>query len=687
MPGETFSLSVLFKVINRATAPMRKIVRQFNVMGVAAKKLGGHMLSLGQQMLIVGRVLAFAITLPIILLGRLAVKSAVDFQKSFTGIRKTVDATVEQFKQLKNELIDMSTKIPVTTEELFTIGEAAGQMGVKIGELKEFTRVIADLGVSTKDLRGEEAAFFLSRFANITGMNRKEFHNLASVIVKLGNDYATSEGQIAKMGLMLAAQGRRAGLAAEEILGMASSLTSLGIRAERGGSAFSRVMQFMTTAVLRKGGEELALFSRTAGKSVQEFSKVYKENPIKAIIAFIDGLTAMESRGKDTSLLLQRLGFGGIRLTDVLGRVTSATANFSDHIATVSKEMVENKALIIESNKYYETMWGRFVLVGNELNLLARSFGLVLAPTILTVLKTAIVPLIRWMREWHTATKIVSIGFLGFVAILGPLIILLAVMIKSVGIILLASVELTWVFTKVKIAVLAVWAVFSTYLGTIALVVVAIVAVSWAVYQLVKNWDALKDTLAGKAIIAVIGALSALLIGAFIGMFPLIAAVTFAFVSLANVARLVIKEWGPVKIFFEDFLATIKEFADIGPLKTLLKLYKDAKFLLSPTWVSGAEDKGKTVEGAKALGRQQLRGLSASGVFIPEQDIRKVISSIIKRPAPAYPTKQEPSNIEVLVKVQSNAHAEVTVGAVKKSSNVGFRVQELGDMLTAGDVP
>ena len=98
-----------------------------------------------------------------------------------------------------------------------------------------------DLGNST-DIVANEAASVLAKFANITGMDQSEFGNLGATLVDLGNKFATTESSIIEMSLRLAAAGHQVGLSEAQILGFAAALSSVGIEAEMGGSAFSKAL-------------------------------------------------------------------------------------------------------------------------------------------------------------------------------------------------------------------------------------------------------------------------------------------------------------------------------------------------------------------------------------------------------------------------------------------------------------
>src|SRR5690606_15857860 len=164
---------------------------------------------------------------------------------------------------LNQGLRDMAGVLPATHDEIAGVAEAAGQLGIQTANVEDFTRTMIDLGETT-NLSADEAATALARFANIMGTSQSEFSNMGSAVVDLGNNFATTEREIVEMGLRLAGAGRQAGLTEGEVLGLATALSSVGIEAEAGGTAFSRVLIEMGTAVDTQG-EKLETFASVAG--------------------------------------------------------------------------------------------------------------------------------------------------------------------------------------------------------------------------------------------------------------------------------------------------------------------------------------------------------------------------------------------------------------------------------------
>jgi TP901 family phage tail tape measure protein len=256
------------------------------------KTVGDKFSALSSAMTTVGTSLTRNVTMPIAGAGALASKFSIDFESAFAGVKKTVDATDKEFAMLEEGIRGMSKELPASAVEIAAVAEAAGQLGIEVPNIMGFTRTMIDLGEAT-NLSADEAATALARLANITGMPQTEFDRLGSTVVALGNNLATTEAEIVEMGLRLAGAGSQVGMTEAEILSFAGALSSVGIQAQAGGSAFSRVMVEMQLAT-ETNSEALSQFADVAGMSADEFKTAFQEDAAGAIIAFIQGLGSLE---------------------------------------------------------------------------------------------------------------------------------------------------------------------------------------------------------------------------------------------------------------------------------------------------------------------------------------------------------------------------------------------------------
>ena len=300
-------------------------------------------------------------------------KASIEFESAFAGVEKTVDGTDEELKMLSDGIKELATEIPLTTTELAKIAETAGQLGIAKGDILTFTEVVANLAATT-DLSAEEAAVSLARIANITGLMTNEYSNFGSTLVDLGNNSAAFESEILEMTNRLAGTGSIVEATNAQLLGIATTLVSLGIEAEAGGTAFSKLLTNIELAV-ETGSESVQKYADVAGMSVQEFSDAWRNDAVGAVAAFIDGLGDLDSQGQSAIVVLDEMGISEVRLRDTILKLTEADGLLTDNLKLSNTAWAENNALTEEAQKRYETTESKITLANTAINNLKITIG------------------------------------------------------------------------------------------------------------------------------------------------------------------------------------------------------------------------------------------------------------------------------------------------------------------------
>lgn len=317
------------------------------------QSISGRLDNLSRDFGASGMGLTGAITAPVLGIGAAIGKVGIDFESAFTGVIKTVNASDEQIAGLREGILQMARELPASAGEIAAVAESAGQLGIATDSILDFTRTMIDLGETT-NLSSDMAASQLARLANITGMPQSEFDRLGSTIVALGNNMATTESDIVSMAMRIAGAGSQVGMSEAEILSFAAALSSVGIEAEAGGSAISRVFIDMANAAAT-GGADLEAFASVAGMSADEFATAFQEDAAAAAISFIQGLDDISASGGNVFAVLEDLGLSEIRVRDALLRAAGAGDLFTGAIALGSEAWVENTALSREAALRYGT--------------------------------------------------------------------------------------------------------------------------------------------------------------------------------------------------------------------------------------------------------------------------------------------------------------------------------------------
>lgn len=430
-----------------------------------ANDAGIDLQNLGNSMQKVGAAWTVGVTAPIVAGGMKSVEAAKSFEDAFTGVIKTVDGTEQQIKALREGFLNMSKEIPVSASRLAEIGEAAGQLGVKTENIERFTRVMADMGEAT-NLSATEAAESLAQFANITGMSQNNFDRLGSAIVSLGNNMATTERDIVNFGQRLAGAGNQVGLTEDQIMGIAATFSSLGIEAEAGGTAVSKVLLDMSMAVA-SGGDDLKAFAEVAGMSGRQFKDAFEKDAASTFGVFLEGLRKMQEQGRNVAGVLEDLGYKEVRVRDALLRGSSAHELYADALDISAKAWEENTALAKEAETRYGTFTSKIEMLKNQFEYIFIKLGgpildflidfVELSKPFIEILASAA----ALFAELPEPIQKIIIALLGFIAVIGPIVVILGTFLKNLK-------EITGTFSSIGKGASAVKEGFSK-IGTEAL--------------------------------------------------------------------------------------------------------------------------------------------------------------------------------------------------------------------------
>ena len=416
--------------IEETNRHLRTAQSMWTELGEDLTAVGERLKKTGDLFTEIGQTLTTTVTAPVLALGATAIKASISFESAFTSVRKTVDATDAQFTQLSADIKQMSTEVATSADDIAEVVAIAGQLGIETDYLTDFARTMIDLGTST-DIVASDAASTLAKFANITGMDQSQFGNLGAALVDLGNNYATTESSIMTMSMRLAAAGHQVGLSEAQILGFAAALSSVGIEAEMGGSAFSKALVKMEVAAAT-GGDALDDFAQVSGMTSAQFKSLWDSDPAAAFQAFIVGLSQMDEEGMSAIATLQDIGIAEVRLRDTLLRAVNATELFAETQQTATRAWAENTALTTEAGKRYATTESQLINLKNKAMLFAQQLGDDLNPTIKELISGADDMLDRFL-ELDEAQRQQIIEFAMTAASVGPVLLAYGKVSKGIG--------------------------------------------------------------------------------------------------------------------------------------------------------------------------------------------------------------------------------------------------------------
>lgn len=304
------------------------------------------------------------------------VRASMEFEVGMAGVKRTTGITGQDLDELGKYFKNLSTEIPITTQELTSIATTAGQLGVKGSDnVRAFTEVMAKLATTT-DLTADTAATMLAQFSNITGV--RDYERLGAVVASLGDATATTATKVVEMSQGIAATGNLAGMSATDIMAISAAVGSLGIESAAGSTAMSTLISTLYKAT--QTGNKLEEFASVAGMSAAQFKRAWETDAVGTLNAFIQGLNDTERNGKSAIVILDELGITNVRQTKAILGLASAEGLLTSTIEQANTAWDQNSALNEKAGIMYDTLQSKVTMLENATNNLKMSVGDALAP-------------------------------------------------------------------------------------------------------------------------------------------------------------------------------------------------------------------------------------------------------------------------------------------------------------------
>lgn len=405
---------------NQATKAVEKLQTQAGKVSGVASKIGSATESIGKS-------LTTKLTLPLGAAFTYAGKQFSEFETGLVGVGKTTGMTGDDLKGFGDDIAKMSSVIPVSTKDLLGLSETAGQLGIHgKKDLLEFTRVMAEMGSAT-NLAGEEGAKQMARFANVMGIDvGKNIRQVGNSVVRLGNNFATSEAEIMNMSSRLAASSRLVGITTPNVLGLATAMSSVGIEAEAGGTAMSTVMTKVDKAVA-SGGEKLQNFAKVAGMSAEDFAAKWKSKPTEALEDLMKGLDSASKSGGNMNRILDMLGIKGVRESNAVKSLAQNHELLSEAIKQSNDAYNYGNDLAEEAAAAWDTLHAKLTTLKNTFGNIAKDIFSIVAPALKDIVDKVNEFAKKWFDLSETSKKaigemILKIG--GLLAAVGPVLLI-----------------------------------------------------------------------------------------------------------------------------------------------------------------------------------------------------------------------------------------------------------------------
>lgn len=229
------------------------------------------------------------------------IKVAMDFESSMADVRKVVDFdTPQQFKEMQQDILQLTHRIPMAGKELAAIAASGGQLGVARQDLAAFTETVAKMSVAF-DMSADEAGDSMAKLANVYQIPIAQIDRLGDAINYLSNSSPAKASDIVNTLGRIGGVAKQFGLTEQQAASLSNAFISLGKRPEVAGTAINGMLVRLMTA--DKQGSRFQNTLKSMGMSAAQLKREIAENGEQALVNFIKRINALPKEQQMSALV------------------------------------------------------------------------------------------------------------------------------------------------------------------------------------------------------------------------------------------------------------------------------------------------------------------------------------------------------------------------------------------------
>ena len=417
-------------------------------------------------------------------------QAAIDFESSMADVKKVVDFdTPQQFKEMGNDILEMTKTIPMAAQDLAQIVAAGGQSGIAREDLTGFAESAAKMGVAF-DISAGQAGDMMAKWRTAFKMNQTEVVDLADKINYLGNTTAASAPLISDVVTRIGPLGEVGGVAAGEIAALGASMVGSGIQSDVAATGLKNMILALTAGESATKSQVGAL--NELGLSAEDVAQGMQDNAKETILKVLGAIRGLD-KVKQASVLSDLFG------KESLGAIAPLLSNLDG--------VQDNLNKVADSSKYAGSMEGEFSarsettanslqLAKNNMEAFKIAIGNGLIP--------AMTPMISLLTQGVKWVSGIAQEFPGAASVLGTAAVSIAIFCGAVGALstLAGTVQTVATFvqwakeaglaTRIWTGIQWAWnaAMTANPVGVVIMGIAALIAIGYVLYQ---NWDTISS--------------------------------------------------------------------------------------------------------------------------------------------------------------------------------------------------
>ncbi|WPZ28200.1 phage tail tape measure protein [Sulfitobacter sp. OXR-159] len=341
------------------------------------------------------------------------VQQAVEFESAMSDVRKVVDFdTPEAFSEMSEDILELSTRIPMAADGLAQIVAAGGQSGIARDELLKFTEMAAKVGVAF-DISADHAGSSMADIKTAMRLTLDETGSLFDAMNHLSNNSNARADKTLDFMNRAGASGATFGFDNTETLAIGASMIAAGAGADTAATSFRNMGRSLTrgaSATKRQSGAMriLGLDAEQVARGMQRDAVATTSDVLQRLRELPEHMQAsvMSDLFGDEARELTKL----INNAELLPQLLSLVAEERQYLGSSEAEYAERA----------KTTANNLQLMRNQMSRLGISIGEVVLPPLNDLLEMSqgvIERLVEWTKENPKLTKGLVIGATAFGAL------------------------------------------------------------------------------------------------------------------------------------------------------------------------------------------------------------------------------------------------------------------------------
>ncbi|HPM25962.1 MAG TPA: phage tail tape measure protein [Methanothrix sp.] len=303
-------------------------------------------------------------------------QSAAAWQTSMTGVAKTTGLDGAELAELSDQLLTMSTNMPVAASGLAEIAQAGGSLGIVKEELAGFTEVAAQMGVGF-EMSAEQAATAGAKILNAFGqeMNTENLRSLGSVVNAMGDSFAATEPQVLDFLNRASFLNTTMGQSIPQVAALGTTLVSAGMEAEVAATGIKSAINMLTSETSKKGGMDN--WAKLMGTDVDTLKGKIAEDLNGTLIETANVIAGMAD---PTERFQAAVAAAGTEGAPALLKLAGAGEDYAKALGMSNSEWENATSLQKTYDAQMSTVTSQWTIFTNTLSMASTSLGTGLLP-------------------------------------------------------------------------------------------------------------------------------------------------------------------------------------------------------------------------------------------------------------------------------------------------------------------